>query len=1393
MNLTLQFAAFSWSRFCPTMLIAIAVCLFAPNSLRAQTLGNAVDAPQLVWTTGGNQPWVGQVTVRHDGVDAASSGAIGDSQESWLQTTVTGPGTLAFWWKVSSEADYDFLEFQVNGSIQSGPISGEVDWQQEILELGAGSQTLRWRYYKDSSAASGQDRGWVDTVGFFPYTGPPVIVTQPASQTAEEGAIVTFEVVARGALPLTYQWYRGVTLLSGAEDSALTLVNLTSADAGQYTVRVQNSLNSITSAPALLTVIPATLDNTFDPATDGSVYAMAVQADGKILVGGIFTELGGQPRANLGRLHADGTLDVDFDPGAYTSSWGTVYSLQVQADGKILVGGQFETLGGEARKNLGRLNADGTADATFNPGVGGGFLDEVYALAVQADGKILVGGSFETLAGQSRTNIGRLNVNGTLDNTFVSLEMSGEVFSLALQPNGQILVGGQFTILNLEAGDLIAYFNLARLNTNGSVDDTYYPDPDGSVSCIVVQADGQTLVSGGFSAFNAGGQPREYIARINGVGDLATAFSPVADGEIYSIAIQTDGKILVAGNFTTLGGQPRDGIGRLNANGAIDNTFVPASDGLVRSLVIQGDGKVLVGGDFTTLSGQPRANLGRLMPTTAPTQSLNYVGTTITWLRGGTSPEAWRTTFEHSADGNTWTVLGAGSRVTGGWQRTGASIPVGNTIRARGYLSGGYQNASGSIVEAIRGKPTFLSQPASRTNGWGSTAAFTASAAGGGPFTYQWRKDNVALLNQGNTSGASSNTLTLGQVSKANEGAYRLVVSNSLGSVTSVVATLTVLDPFISEQPTGANRNPGESVTFNVTASGSPSLSYKWYQDGAQVSGAAGTSLALQNLSAANAGLYRAVVSNAFGSITSAPALLTVNSATLDTAFNPGTDGIEDPSVYSLALQADGKILVGGGFTSLSGQPRNRLGRLHADGTLDTLFDPGASGGIAYCLAVQTDGKILVGGDFTTLGGQSRSRIGRLNADGTLDTTFNPGVSGGSFPGVNCLLVQPDGKILVGGLFTTLAGQPRINLGRLNANGSLDTTFNPGASGGDSPAVYCLAVQLDGKIMVGGTFTTLGGQPHNSIGRLNSGGTLDTSFILETDNPVISILLQADGKILVGGVSFHSDGPPGGFIARFDTNGALDSVLNATADGPVYSLALQADGKILVSGEFSTLGNQPRDLVARLNSDGTLDSTFGPQAGGGSFPSVNLVAVQPDGNILVAGSFNNLGGQERNHIGRLNNTDPATRSLNYAASTITWTRGGTSPEVWRTSFEHSPDALTWTDLGSTSRTIGGWQLTGVSLPAAGKLRARGHVAGGGTGSWFVETILDLNPAISLDLTRDGASVILNWTGGQAPYQVQQSTDLGQPNSWQNVGSPTQNNSLSLPLSPDNLFLRIRVP
>src|SRR5688572_12695623 len=186
-------------------------------------------------------------------------------------------------------------------------------------------------------------------------------------------------------------------------------------------------------------------------------------------------------------------------------------------------------------------------------------------------------------------------------------------------------------------------------------------------------------------------------------------------------------------------------------------------------------------------------------------------------------------------------------------------------------------------------------------------------------------------------------------------------------------------------------------------------------------------------------------------------------------AFNPNANNL----VLTVVVQPDGKILVGGGFSSFSPNggaavTRNRIARLNPNGTLDTAFDPNAGGGDVNAIALQADGKIVIGGFFTTLspnGGTAitRNRIARLNPDGTVDTTFNPNATGA----VRVLAVQPDGKILAGGQFGNIGGANRNRMARLDPNTGLADSFDPNANN----TVFAIAVQPDGKILAGGNFS----------------------------------------------------------------------------------------------------------------------------------------------------------------------------------------------------------------------------------------------------------------------------------------------------------------------------------
>jgi uncharacterized delta-60 repeat protein len=1089
----------------------------------------------------------------------------------------------------------------------------------------------------------------------------PVITTQPVSQSKQADESITFSVGVIGTQPFNYQWRHRGSALDGATSAALTLTNLQGSDAGHYDAVVSNAFGSATSTAAVLTVNLATVD-TFNPVAGGGtptpasfVNSLAAQADGRILVGGRFSSLGGQTRSNIGRLNSDGTLDVSFNPGAgHSGSFAPAASincLAVQTDGEIVVGGSFTTLDGQSRTNLGRLNADGTLDVVFDPRPNGA----VTCLAVQPDGKILVGGGFDTLGGQSRGRIGRLNADGTLDTGF-NPDANGSVLSLAVQADRKIVVGGTFTTLGGETRN-----RLGRLEPDGSLDVGFNAGANGAVHAVAVQPDGKILIGGAFTSL--AGHGRNRIARLNADGTLDLGFNPGANNAVHTIVAQANGKILIGGTFTNIAGLGRSRIARLNADGAADLTFDPGTGGSestflpsnpsVYSIAVQADGKILVGGDFTVLGGQSRSRIGRLNNTEPASQELVFEGDTATWLRGGSSPEVWHASLG-IWDGTAWTVPEAGERIIGGWQWSLPPLPPAATVRVRAYATGGRYNGSAGVVQIGAGPLVITEHPADYIKNLGSTVTLSVAAVGSEPISYQWYKDAAPLPNH-------AATLTLSNLLRSDAGAYYVVLSNVFGSVTSAVATLTVRDPFITGQPSNQSRNAGQSVSFSVTAGGTAPLQYQWRKEGITLENATNATLTLTNLQGADAANYDVIVANAFNTVTSAVATLTVadpfitshpasqsaalGSSLVLTASAAGTppliwqwhkDGLAlDGATQATLTLTDLHRTDAGDYeavvSNIFGTATSATATLTVNLATPDAFDPGAHGNFSASvnvLAIQADGKILVGGSFTNLGGHDRSCIGRLNAYGTVDTAFDPGATGA----VHSIVVQADGKIVLGGIFVSLGGEARSRIGRLNADGSLDESFNQGANG----SVSALALQPDGKILVGGSFTEMGGQSRSHIGRLNADGSLDESFNPGASSPVNSIAVQSDGKILVGGHFSILGGLSRINIGRLNADGSLDTNFNPGVTGlfssSVNSLAIQSDGKIIVGGEFIALGGQLRTNLGRLNPDGTADGGFNPGAG----DRVTCLAVQADGRIFVGGPFTTLGGLARNYIGRLN-------------------------------------------------------------------------------------------------------------------------------------------------------------
>lgn len=492
--------------------------------------------------------------------------------------------------------------------------------------------------------------------------------------------------------------------------------------------------------------------------------------------------------------------------------------------------------------------------------------------------------------------------------------------------------------------------------------------------------------------------------------------------------------------------------------------------------------------------------------------------------------------------------------------------------------------------------------------------------------------------------------------------------------------------------------------------------------------------------------------------------------------FNPAAVGWSNPQmggnsasfVSAMALHTDGTITVAGDFSTLAGQRSPNLGRLSSGGGINCTSSANCQ---VSCLVVQPDGKMVVGGSFSQLAGGNCTDLGRLNADGSLDTSFNPQLNGY----INYLAAEPDGGLLVGGdlgSFTNVAGHAVNHLARLTAEGALDPGFTS-AYAGLLSEICCLAVQSDGKVLVAGEPVMARTPIATNLVRLNADGSLDPSFqpvVTASESfPTINCLaVQADGKILVGGFFSNLCGRARANLGRLNADGTLDSSFIGGTDGSVQSITVQSDGMILIGGYFT-------GFLRRLKGgDGSEDSGFNPQI---TFvppnpvcylePNVECVQVQADGKVLVGGVFSAIDGLTRVCIARLTAPELVTNSLIIDGSTITWLRGGGSPEVSSVRFDEFADG-TWVGIGEGIRVNGGWQFTNAAILSGATLRARGLVAGqshAGSSSWYAETItgpvpLKLNLTVSKDLPR----ISLSGELGRA-YTVQYASVLGSPGAW----------------------------
>lgn len=715
-----------------------------------------------------------------------------------------------------------------------------------------------------------------------------------------------------------------------------------------------------------------------------NINVIKIQADGKILVGGNSGKYNGYPTSPIFRILPNGARDTSFYHNLYSSF--VINDIEIQTDDKILLGGSS----GIFR----RINPSGDIDSSFN--YGSSINGNVNSILCQPDGKIIVSGEFTTFGGISVNRIVRLNINGSKDTTFnVGTGANNAIYCMVLQPDGKIVIGGNFTQFNG-----ININRIARLNNDGSLDTNFMvtTGANNSVLSIRLQPDDKILIGGSFTQYNSGANSSR-LTRLNNDGSRDLTFNagtgPVDN--VKSIIVLPDNKIIVAGIFTQFNGNSVGRIVRLNEGGIIDTSYLAGigANNSINSSILMNDGSLMIAGMFTSFNDNLKGRIcklfdnGELDVNFCPQSGANHV----IWA------SAFRSTDSKIFIGGDFTMYNNKK-----FNRY-ACLNYDGSIDTNFVIGSGPSSPTNPIVKS------FFIQP-----------------------------DNKILVG--------------GNFNYFNNYYSRLIV--------------------------------------RLNPSGSIDSTFMGY-------------------------------------------------------FSTGT-------ILSIRVQLDQKILVGGEFTgNTMGVPLNRIARLNSDGTRDTSFHVGTGfNSSVQSICVQSDGKIIIGGYFTTYNGNTCNRIIRLNADGSVDNSFIIGT--GFTDAVYSIQIQDDGKILVCGQFNKYNGITSKNLIRLNNDGSVDNSFNLTTISGSNTRIYTVNIQSDNKIIIGGYFDNFNNTSCSGIVRVNEDGIIDTSFNYgvglgvpyQFQRSVISSFIQPDNKIFIGGDFYFYNNFTRSNLARLNGDNNLPVNINST-------------------------------------------------------------------------------------------------------------------------------------------------------------------------------------------------------------------------------------------------------
>lgn len=888
---------------------------------------------------------------------------------------------------------------------------------------------------------------------------------------------------------------------------------------------------------------------------------------------------------------------------------------------------------------------------------------------------------------------------------------------------------------------------IARLNEDGSTDLVLEPmeggfNPgdglDAAANAVTVLPDGRVIAGGAFMHADGEGRSRVAVFQTDGRVDEATAD---ADGVVHFFLTQQDGRVVVGGAFSEIGGQLHSRLARLGEGLVAEAAFEPVLDAPCLAGALQRDGKILLAGSFTKVETTPVQQVARLYNTAAGSSlRLEFEGMvaesprfSLLWTLDGACPAGLRVMMEgrsHSggAEGewSSWSLLGAPGQkpelVDGSWVMSGLGVGAGaahGELRAR--LVAGDGRSQGLVEQVVaytvsRSLELYMLEP---------------DAEGGDLEVPLEDENSSAPLELGETQVGITKSMT---VYLRNPGLEPLVFSDLSGTGGGLYAELagsglSQWQAVLEGLSTGGVLAPLATarlmLLFSPTEVGRKNVMVRLVSDDpAEAEQKLHVSAMARPGPGTRDGLWQQTVTR---DAARQKKNQTVQAGAL-AAYHSRVATVQGSALQTLT---DSLLLFGGDFELVRGTARNRFAQISLD-TVGTLLTQNGSQGannMVHCAAILPGGNVMLGGAFTAVNGKTTAKyLARLNRDGSVDGTYRmkPVLANGLV--ARAMAVQADGLLLLAldcpvkvGKITTQQGL----LKRVSANSTNQLQKDKVVNG----AIHSVAVQKDGKILIGGAFTLVDGQARSGLARLQPDLTLDAAFkpCLNPGSVVQAVALHpaVGGEdsvvVAVRGQGVH-------MLSGVDGKNDLEWTV---IDKEATSLGVQADGRLLVAGP---------DLVARFMADGSPDGEFVAsvvaRTGSDSATAPYGLTIHADGSVLVCGGHDVrdildeatgiTNGRVYPLMRLMNDRVPEDNSLQILDSrSIKWVRTGSAPDVAVVTLELSENnGTTWRLLTTAQhqarRVPDGWYWGGTAedgsespaLPARGLVRARGRVRGG---------------------------------------------------------------------------------